>query len=90
MDANVAFDPERLRAQGWQRRSVASEPRLGEAVAAYRSLGYEVLLVPALQEGVGDGGACTACLEAQQDPHGIQVIYTRRKAGGGGEADDLF
>jgi hypothetical protein len=84
------FDPERLRAEGWQRRSVASEPRLGEAAAAYRSLGYEVRLVPVLQEGAGEGAACTVCLEAGDDPHRYQVIYTRKGAGAPDEAGELF
>ncbi|MEW6489183.1 MAG: hypothetical protein AB1578_14845 [Thermodesulfobacteriota bacterium] len=91
MGENETFDPGRLRAEGWQRRSVASEPRLGEAVAAYRSLGYEVLLVPVLREGVGEGAAaCTACLEAGEDPHRYQVIYTREKAGAPDEGEELF
>lgn len=92
MGENESFDPARLLAEGWQRQSVASEPRLGEAVATYRSLGYEVLLVPVLQECAGEGsaGTCTACFGAGEDPDRYQVIYTRRTGGSRVEMEDLF
>ncbi len=70
---------EDLAAEGWTRRSVASEPRLGEAVALYAALGYEVRLVPLCEDG-GDGegeAACTACYAADPDPGRHRVIYTR-------------
>jgi len=76
------FDPQVLAAQGWRRQSVASEPRLSEAVELYRSLGQEVLLVPVLRECTVDGGAgtCTTCFGEDDDPDRFQVIYTRPKA----------
>lgn len=76
-------DQGELAAAGWRRRNVASEPRLSESVGLYRSLGYEVLLVPAARVRGAGGleGSCTACLEAGGDPERDQVIYTRPKAG---------
>lgn len=88
MGEQRAFDSRELSAAGWRRRSVASEPRLGEAVAMYRNLGYEVLLVPLLRED--PGGSCTACFDADASPERYQVIYTRPKEGAQDETDDLF
>lgn len=62
-----------LAAEGWTRRSVASEPRLGEVADLYRSLGFEVLLVPVAE--VDDEGACAVCFGPDADRH--RVIYTR-------------
>lgn len=74
-----AFVPEKLLAEGWKRQSVASEPRLSEAVELYQSLGLEVLLVPVLQETGGGGGrGCSECFDAAD----ARVIYTRPRAGG--------
>ncbi|GAB4287333.1 MAG: hypothetical protein Kow0092_40380 [Deferrisomatales bacterium] len=74
-----AFDGDRLAAEGWTRRSVASEPRLSEAVRTYESLGFEVLLVPVAAECAAEGreGTCTACFDADDDPERYRVIYTR-------------
>ena len=73
-------DPKNLIAEGWIRQSVASEPRLGEAVELYESLGFEVLLIPVLSECASEGGAgtCTACFGADENPDRYKVIYTRR------------
>lgn len=80
-------DPARLAAEGWRRRNVATEPRLGEAIEMYRGLGQEVLLVPVLSECAAEGraGSCTACFTADEDPDRYQVIYTRPAKGGGGK-----
>ncbi len=86
MAESERLDPRRLAAQGWERRTLACEPRLSEAVQAYQSLGFEVLLVPAL--GEGDAGSCRACIEADGEPARYQVIYTRRTTGGRGEPDE--
>jgi len=84
-------DPEKLAAEGWIRQSVASEPRLSEAVQTYESLGFEVLLIPALQECGPEGrGSCTACFEADENPDRYQVIYTRTGPGAAGEDAGLF
>jgi hypothetical protein len=63
-----------LEAQGWQRCFVADEPRLSEAVALYRELGFEVRLVPVAI----DAETCTACMRATPDR--FHVIYTRGSA----------
>jgi hypothetical protein len=67
---------EKLRKEGWLRRSVASEPRLSEMVELYRNLGFEVRLEP-LDDEEKDGG-CATCFE--EDPSRFCVIYTRRSA----------
>lgn len=57
--------------KGFDKRFVASEPRLSEAVESYRMLGFEVVLVPALEDQ-GTDERCNVCL-AQ-----CFAIYTRR------------
>lgn len=76
-------DPKKLAAEGWTRQNVASEPRLGEAVELYESLGFDVLLVPVLAECAADGGAgrCTACFGADENPDRYRVVYTRPSSG---------
>ncbi|MBI5441368.1 MAG: hypothetical protein HY900_09180 [Deltaproteobacteria bacterium] len=78
---------EKLASEGWQRQSVLSEPRLSEAVELYESLGFEVRLVPVLDEGAaeGQGGACVSCFGADGDPGRFQVVYTRPRTGGTGD-----
>jgi len=82
MGQGETFDPKNLEAEGWRRQSVASEPRLSEAVEMYRSLGQDVLLVPVLRVCATEGGvgSCTACFDGDEDPDRYQVIYTRPKA----------
>jgi hypothetical protein len=67
---------ELLRA-GFRRGFVAAEPRLAEAVAAYRELGFEVVLLPVADDEPG----CTECL--RREPDRYRAIYVRR---GGGPA----
>ena len=78
------------RTEGWQRQSVASEPRLSEAVELYESLGFDVLLVPVLEECSSEGadGTCTACFGADADPSRFKVIYTRPGATAGSALPD--
>jgi len=64
-----------LKAQGWERKFAASEPRLSEAREEYAVLGFEVLLEPAVPLAEGDD--CAACLEDDLSP--VRVIYTRRQ-----------
>lgn len=60
--------------EGWTRRFVAAPPRLEEAAALYRSMGYEVRLervpLPELRED------CAGCPLARGL---LRVIYTRRR-----------
>ena len=74
---------EELIAQGWERRFVATEPRLSEAVELYESIGFGVLLDPLPTEeeleqqgGCSDGG-CRVCFEV--DKENYRIIYTRAK-----------
>lgn len=67
-----------LEAQGWQRCFVADGPRLSEAVATYRELGFDVRLVPVPIEG----DACTECM--RQAPDQVRLIYTRKADGSPG------
>jgi len=63
----------RLTAEGWVRQFSASEPRLSEAVASYRELGFEVRLEPV--ELRPPDGSCRSCLI--DCPDHVKVIYTR-------------
>ncbi|MDW7708898.1 MAG: hypothetical protein SCH98_00375 [Deferrisomatales bacterium] len=78
--------------EGWRRQCTAAEPRLAEIVDTYRRLGFEVLLVPVLEECAAEGsaGACTACFEAGGDPARYQVVYTRPGGAGRGSLEELF
>jgi hypothetical protein len=65
---------------GWERRFIASEPRLAEAVELYESIGFEVLLdpLPSDEEMEGAGceeKGCTACFELDRERY--RIIYTR-------------
>lgn len=67
---------------GWERRFVASEPRLAEAVELYESIGFEVLLDPLPSEEEMKGGGCeekgcTACFDVDRERY--RIIYTRAK-----------
>ena len=67
---------------GWERRFVASEPRLAEAVELYESIGFEVLLdpLPSDEEMKGGGceeNGCTACFDLDRERY--RIIYTRAK-----------
>ncbi len=77
-----ALDLEKLAAEGWERQHVDCDPRLSEAVETYKSLGFEVLLVPVLAVCASEGqeGTCKTCFEADADPDKYKVIYTRRRS----------
>ncbi|NOY46576.1 MAG: hypothetical protein GXP50_14165 [Deltaproteobacteria bacterium] len=68
-----------LERAGWVRRSVACEPRLSEIVETYRSLGYEVRLLPAAAVcgSRKDGTECTACFDGDPNPDRYQLVLTR-------------
>jgi hypothetical protein len=71
---------------GWERRFIASEPRLGEAVELYESIGFEVLLDPLPSEDEMKGAGCeekgcTACFEVDRERY--RIIYTRAREGPG-------
>lgn len=72
----VAMDMDEadLEAQGWTKQATYDEPRLGEMVATYRELGFEVRLEPARL----DDGPCRTCLQVA--PERFRTIYTRRRS----------
>jgi hypothetical protein len=60
-----------LRKQGWEKRFVADEPRLSEAVAQYEEIGFEVLLEPVDTSSE----ECTSCMTVFSDR--FKTIHTR-------------
>jgi hypothetical protein len=68
---------EELENLGWVKQFLADEPRLSEAVAEYRELGFEVHLEPVDPRQSPEGPECTRCLTADCDRY--KTIYTRRK-----------
>jgi hypothetical protein len=73
---------EDLLAEGWERRFVATEPRLREAVELYEEIGFDVLLEPLPREeelkGAGcEESGCTACFDVDRARY--KIIYTRTK-----------
>jgi hypothetical protein len=71
-----------LKQEGWTRQFVASEPRLSEAAAMYREIGFEVRLEPLSPQGgcrsctdQEDPDACRACFEGSEDQY--KIIFTR-------------
>ena len=62
-----------LKIDGWSKRTILDEPRLSEVVELYKSLGFEVLVEPAVP---GDFGSdCSTCFVEQCDK--FSVIYVR-------------
>lgn len=77
-----------LKDQGWEKRFIASEPRLSETVELYQSIGFDVLLEPLpekneLEKDECSASGCTACFEADKERY--RVIFTRKRKGGGQE-----
>jgi hypothetical protein len=68
----VTTERARLEAEGWTRRTVIDEPRLSELVETYRSLGFEVQVVPVEDEDLPE---CNECVKADRCRYG--TIYTR-------------
>ncbi len=74
---------EELVAEGWERRFVATEPRLREAVELYQSIGFDVLLEPLpTEEELKSAGCeergCTACFDVERERY--KIIYTKARA----------
>jgi len=66
--------------EGWQRRFIASEPRLSEMIEMYKDTGFKVHLEPVLaveesEEGAVECQTCRICFEGAEDQY--KVIYTR-------------
>jgi hypothetical protein len=70
---------EMLKKEGWVRQFVASEPRLSEMVATYRSIGFEVRLEQVLtgkDAKEDECKECRICFEGEPKEK-YMVIYTR-------------
>ncbi|MBW2038192.1 MAG: hypothetical protein JRI46_01125 [Deltaproteobacteria bacterium] len=70
--------------EGWQRRFIASEPRLSEMVEMYEETGFEVHLEPISavekpDEESEECQKCQICFEGVEDQY--RVIFTRPKHG---------
>ncbi|MFQ5909937.1 MAG: hypothetical protein ACE5IJ_04355 [Thermoplasmata archaeon] len=63
---------ENLTKEGWEKKSVLSEPRLSEAVEMYEELGLEVRVEPVDPESMDED--CRECFDEE-----CRVIYTRPK-----------
>ncbi len=68
--------------EGWQRRFIATEPRLSEMVQLYEQTGFEVHLEPISAVEEPDEGSeecqdCRICFEGFEDQY--KMIYTRSK-----------
>jgi len=62
---------------GWERKSIANEPRLSELIELYQSLNFDVhieSLTPELLEVIGE--ECKSCYLDHWDDY--KVIFTRK------------
>jgi hypothetical protein len=62
-----------LEKQGWTRQATYDEPRLGEMVAFYKEIGYEVVTIPFRPT---DAETCDECM--RRFPERYQTIFTRK------------
>jgi len=74
MDSTTNNVHNKLAKEGWERRSVLSEPRLSEVVEEYKELGFEVHL-ELVFSSVPEIG-CNTCFEFDNKS---QIIYTRKR-----------
>jgi len=68
---------EKLRKNGWVKRTTIGEPRLSECVELYESLGFEVHLEPVVLSELDE--ECRKCYELEGDSGTLKTIYTRPK-----------
>ncbi|MCX7965612.1 MAG: hypothetical protein N2596_03185 [Syntrophorhabdaceae bacterium] len=73
---------EELKAQGWEKRFIACEPRLSEIVELYKEIGFEVLLEPLpsedeINEEECSDKDCTVCFQVNREKY--KIIYTRQR-----------
>lgn len=88
-----------LEKEGWTRRFVAGEPRLSEAVEAYKQAGFEVSLqsfptresgcetCPGEDKSDQDGKECRVCFDGSEDQY--KIIFTRPAQGETESSNDL-
>ena len=67
---------EDMEREGWVKRSILDEPRLTEVAEMYRSIGFEVAVLP-LELNSMEG--CTSCLDGSIGRY--CVVYTRDRDG---------
>jgi len=60
---------------GWIKQTTIGEPRLGEIVELYKSLGYEVRLEPVKIDELDE--ECRKCYEDEVDK--VKTVYVRKK-----------
>ncbi|MHC4549247.1 MAG: hypothetical protein ACYTEZ_10770 [Planctomycetota bacterium] len=69
-----------MEAEGWERRTVAQEPRLSEIVALYEELGFEVRLEPLdLDDPHCLEQRCTLCFDDPAVRAATKVVFTRTR-----------
>jgi hypothetical protein len=66
---------------GWEKRFVASEPRLTEMVEMYEEIGFEVHLEPLPSKEEMDAqsceeSGCTTCFDVAREQY--RIIFTRQ------------
>ena len=66
---------------GWEKRFVASEPRLTEMVEMYKEIGFEVHLEPLppkeeMDEKSCEESGCTACFDVDRERY--RIIFTKQ------------
>ncbi len=66
---------EELKKNGWMKQNTIGEPRLGECVELYKSLGYEVHLELVRPKEMTE--ECRKCYEKELGT--VKTIYTRKK-----------
>ena len=64
----------RLETEGWVKQTTIGEPRLGEIVELYKSLGYEVHLEPLKLEELDE--ECRSCYESEIGE--VKTVYVRK------------
>lgn len=66
--------------QGWERRTVAQEPRLSELVELYEEMGFLVRVEPlTLDDAMCKATGCTQCFDDPATLEATKVIYTKKK-----------
>jgi len=68
---------EELEKKGWIKQTTTGEPRLGEIVELYKSLGYEVRVEPVRLDELDDD--CRRCSEDWADD--VKTVYVKKKEG---------
>ena len=76
-----------LKSEGWTKQFMADEPRLGEASAEYRRLGFEVLLEDVDPSACQENPGCTSCFELPEVAARFKIIFTRKAQAKAADSD---